>query len=287
MAGFEETSVGFKSIFQKTFNDTESLGDRLATRIKSNALSEHYVWLGNFPNMKEWIGERELKKLEDFGYSLKNKLYEATVEVPNIHLEYDKVGLYAPAIQQMAINAKEFGGDLVGQILLNATDSEKGKCYDGKPFYSDAHEVGTDTVSNVGSGVLNDVNLLAAHAFMLSIKGENGSPLKIRPNLIVAGPKNLANIVNALNKDTKAGGESNPTYKMFDYLILPEITDMQWHLLDTTKPLKPFILQVAKDGVFESSNDDKFMKDKALFGTKSFMNAGYGLWQLAYRSTGV
>jgi phage major head subunit gpT-like protein len=71
------------------------------------------------------------------------------------------------------------------------------------------------------------------------------------------------------------------------YLILPEIEGLEWFMLDISKPLKPFILQVAKDGIFESSNDDKFMKDHALFGVKSFMNAGYGLWQLAYRFSGT
>ena len=46
------------------------------------------------------------------------------------------------------------------------------------------------------------------------------------------------------------------------------------------------IINCLKDGIFESSNDDKFMKDHALFGAKSFMNAGYGLWQLAYKFSG-
>ena len=90
MAHFEETSIGFKTIFQKTFNDSNSEAKRLATEVKSNDLSEKYTWLGNFPNMKEWIGERDVKALTDFGYALENKLFEASVTVPNIHIEYDK-----------------------------------------------------------------------------------------------------------------------------------------------------------------------------------------------------
>lgn len=37
---------------------------------------------------------------------------------------------------------------------------------------------------------------------------------------------------------------------------------MDWYILDTSKPLKPFILQVAKDAEWEASDDDKFMKDR-------------------------
>ena len=111
--------------------------------------------------------------------------------------------------------------------------------------------------------------------------------MRVKPNVLVYGPSSMAKAVRAVDKEYLAGGETNPTYKMFDQLMLPEIEGDEWYLLDTTKPLKPFVLQVAKDGIFESSNDDKFMKDHALFGTKSFMNAGYGLWQLAFRASGT
>ena len=52
MAHFEETAIGFKAIFQKTFNDTKSHADVLGMQIPSTDLSEKYVWLGNFPMMK-------------------------------------------------------------------------------------------------------------------------------------------------------------------------------------------------------------------------------------------
>lgn len=283
MASFEETAVGYKAIFQQTFNDTEAEAKKLATIVDSKDLSEDYVWLGNFPNMKEWVGERDVQALQDFGYSLKNKLFEASVTVPRLHIEYDKVGLYKPAIEQMAQNCKLFGSELVATVLLAGTT---GLCYDGKAFFATDHAVGTDTYANKGNGVLNSDNIIAGITFMGTIKNSKGKTLRVKPNLLVCGPANLANVVNALTKEYKAGGETNTTYKMLDYLILPEITGMDWYILDTSKPLKPFILQVAKDAEWEAADDDKFMKDHALFGAKSFMNAGYGLWQLGFRFSG-
>ncbi len=284
MASFEETSIGFKAIFQQTFNDTNSEAKQLATEVKSNDLSEKYVWLGNFPNMKEWIGERDVQLLQDFGYSLDNKLFESSVTVPNIHIEYDKVGLYKPAIEQMAQNAKLFGSELVAEVLENGHTQ---LCYDGKNFFASDHVMGTDTYANMSAGVLNSENIILGRTFMSTIKNAKGKTMRIAPNMIVCGPLNLANVIEAIDKERKANGENNSTYKMMSYLILPEISGMEWFMLDISKPLKPFILQVAKDGIFESSNDDKFMKDHALFGTKSFMNAGYGLWQLGFRFSGA
>ncbi|QKF64566.1 Mu-like prophage major head subunit gpT family protein [Campylobacter corcagiensis] len=284
MAHFEETAIGFKAIFQKTFNDVKSEADTLAMRVNSNNLSEKYVWLGNFPMMKEWVGDRDIKKFKDYGYTLENQPFEATVTVPNNHLEYDKVGLYKPAIEQMAFNAKKFGAKLVADILLTG---ESSKCYDGLSFFNDAHKIGNDTYANLGTGVLNSENLIAAQAFMMSIKGDSGQSLGVMPSHLVCGPKNLANAIKTIEKDLLVGGETNPTYKRYELLVMPEITDSSWYLMDLSKPVKPFVLQVAKDGVFEASNDHHFMKDAALFGCKSFMNAGYALWQLAYKSSGA
>ena len=121
---------------------------------------------------------------------------------------------------------------------------------------------------------------------MISIKGDTGQALGVSPTHLICGPKNLAAAITAVNKEHLTAGETNPTFKRYSLLVLPEIAGTEWYLMDLGKPVRPFVLQVAKDGVFESSDDHKFMKDAALFGCKSFMNAGYALWQLAYMSTG-
>jgi phage major head subunit gpT-like protein len=284
MATFEETSIGFKTVFQKTFNETSNEASALATRVESSDLSEKYAWLGNFPNMTEWLGDRAIKQLKDFGYAIENKSFEATVTVKNKHIEYDKIGIYKPAIAQMAVNAKLFGAELVADVLIGG---ERGLCYDGKPFFATNHLSGTITYANKSKGVLNSTNILAGMALMESIKNESGKSLRVKPTILICGATNRANVINAIDKDRNANGESNVTYKIMDYMVLPEITDASWYMLDVSKPLKPLILQVAEDGIFEASNDHKFIKDAALFGVKSFMNAGYGLWQLAYKFTGV
>lgn len=287
MATFEETSIGYKAIFQKTYNDAVAKADILATTVTSNSLSEEYAWLGSYPGIREWIGDRVLKTLSEHGYTIKNKAFEGSVTVPKKYIEYDKIGLFRPAIEQMAVNAKNFPGTLVAQIVVDATDAVKGKCFDGLPFYSTAHKIGTTTYANTGVGVLNNTNLIAAEAFMMSIDGDSGQNLGICPDTLVVGPKSLALAIQAIEKETLTNGEANTTYKRYKLLVLPEIKDMKWHLMDLSKPLKPFIKQVAADAKFTASNDHAFMKDAALFGVDSFLNAGYGMWHLSYMGTGL
>lgn len=61
-----------------------------------------------------------------------------------------------------------------------------------------------------------------------------------------------------------------------------------WYVLDLSKPLKPFLFQnrVRFDMVARQSLQDPtvFDRDRFLWGTRGRCNAGYGLWQLAYKS---
>jgi phage major head subunit gpT-like protein len=61
-----------------------------------------------------------------------------------------------------------------------------------------------------------------------------------------------------------------------------------WYLLDTSKVVKPFILQKRRDYAFASKtnlNDDNvFFQNEFIWGADGRLNVGYGLWQLAYAS---
>lgn len=61
-----------------------------------------------------------------------------------------------------------------------------------------------------------------------------------------------------------------------------------WYLLDTTRPIKPFIYQKREEYTFKALDnpDDPnvFHRDEFYYGTNGRGAAGYGLWQLAYGS---
>lgn len=62
-----------------------------------------------------------------------------------------------------------------------------------------------------------------------------------------------------------------------------------WYLLCTTRPIRPIIFQERRPYTLtrlDSPNDENvFMRNEFLYGLDARVNVGYGLWQLAIRST--
>jgi len=56
-----------------------------------------------------------------------------------------------------------------------------------------------------------------------------------------------------------------------------------WFLCDLSWPLKPLILQIREEPVFEAqdgpNSDTVFMRDEYRYGIRDYKNAGFGLWQ--------
>lgn len=65
-------------------------------------------------------------------------------------------------------------------------------------------------------------------------------------------------------------------------------TKAPWVLLDTTRPLKPFIYQERKAPEFvamdEVTDETRFMKGEVRYGTDARAAAGFGFWQMAFGS---
>lgn len=61
-----------------------------------------------------------------------------------------------------------------------------------------------------------------------------------------------------------------------------------WYLLDTSHEIKPLIFQERETYQLQSlvadTDDTVFYSDEYLYGIRARVNAGYGLWQLAYGS---
>lgn len=126
--------------FRKEFSDglkhREPTWSVVAMRIPSNTRTNTYAWLGAFPQLREWVGAREVKKMATQAMSIENKLFESTVGVARTDIEDDQVGLYRPIMRQAGVAAAELPDDLVWPLLA------KGKstlCYDGQNFFDTDH----------------------------------------------------------------------------------------------------------------------------------------------------
>ena len=292
--------VNLKTIFNNAFSAAPSQWQQIAMLVPSTGKSNDYAWLSNFPKMQKWVGEKAVKALSASKYSIENDDFEATVEVDRNDIDDDNLGIYKPQAEMAGFSAAQLPDEIVF-ALVNAAFSAK--CYDGQYFFDVDHPVGKDgaiaSVSNKGTAALSIATLAAAQASygaariaMGRFKDDEGRPLNITPNVLLV-PVALQDIANALmTTDRLEDGKPNPYKGTAKVVVAPWLTsDTAWFLLDTTKPVKPFIYQERKKPVFVEQTapqaDGVFKRKKFLFGAEARAAGGYGFWQLAYGSTGA
>jgi len=141
--------TGFKKHFQDGFAGVRPQYDAVATVVPSKTAAETYAWLGDFPRMREWIGERVVKELGAHDYTIRNRKFEMMVRVSRESIEDDQVGIYAPMFTEMGRGAAIHPDELVFGALVRGFEAE---CYDGQNFFDTDHPVAGGTVSNMQDG---------------------------------------------------------------------------------------------------------------------------------------
>lgn len=211
---------GFKTLYQLGLEGTETFWSRIATEVPSSTAVEDYPWLGAFPGMKKWVGDRVIKNLKQQGYSIANEDFEDTIGVPRPKIEDDQHGVFAPRFRAMGEAVGKFPDELVFGTVATGFSRN---CYDGQYFFDTDHPV-----IDPATGREESVSNMQAGA---------GAP---------------------------------------------------WFLLDTTKALKPFILQVRKKPEFtnleDPNNPHTFMKNEFVYGAYARYGTGFGFWQMAFGS---
>lgn len=292
-SAIRELTTNFNTIFNKTLAETEVQWPKIAMEVKSANESEGYGWLADLPTMREWVGEREIKNIVMHGYTITNKDYEATIGVGRNNIEDDNLGMFAPIFKDLATKAKENPDRLIFELLVKSFEN---KCYDGSPFISNQHKTELSNnkpivQSNKGTKKLSAVSYGEARAQMMTIKDCNGKSLKIVPNLLVVSPTNEA-LAKTLMMAETINGITNIYKGTAEVLVVTELIDTPeaWFLLCTNKTIRPFIYQNRKEPKLVSktaeTDDNVFFEKTYYYGVDSRGNAGYGLWQLAYGSTG-
>lgn len=282
--------TGFKTIFQQAYDGAASALDKLALIVPSGARQEEYKWLGQFPGLREWIGERVVKDLAVEGFTIKNRDFEATVSVDRNDMEDDAIALYAPLFRQLGESARQHPDELIFDLMLKGFTQI---CYDGKTLYAIDHPNGDQAAwSNSGTAVLSQTAYESARSQMMSLVNEEARPLRIVPDILIVPPDLEATARTILRADKQANGATNIWKESADILVVPELAanPTYWFLADTKKAAKPFIFQTRREPEFvglDGMNDDNvFMNKEYIYGVDYRGNAGYGLPHLIYGSTG-
>lgn len=129
-AYMQSVSKGLSKVFNDALKEVSGDYTKIATELKANTMSVDYGFIGSLPNMREWIGERELKDLSANKYTIMRKKWESTIQVERDVIEYDNLGIVKPRVQSLAQEVYNHYDELVFSLL-----ESNGNCYDGKSFF--------------------------------------------------------------------------------------------------------------------------------------------------------
>jgi phage major head subunit gpT-like protein len=145
---------GFNTSFNKGFEGAKSHYKDVAMMVPSTAGTNAYGWLGQFPKLREWVGDRVINNLVAHSYAVENKLFENTIGVPRPTIEDDQYGIFGPMFTEMGRTTAQHPDELIFALLAAGFTT---LCYDGQNFFDSDHPVkdaaGNPTsVSNIQAG---------------------------------------------------------------------------------------------------------------------------------------
>lgn len=145
---------GFKTVYSEAHLNAPSHIDKVAMRVPSASRDETYAWLGMFPQLREWIGQRQVNNLKAQGFTITNRKFESTIAVKREDIADDKLGVFKPLIAEMGHAAKRHPDEPVFGLLKSGFNAP---CFDGRMFFDDQHPILIDgktvKMSNMQAGI--------------------------------------------------------------------------------------------------------------------------------------
>ena len=95
---------------------------KIAKLITSDGKSNTYAWLSAFPAFREWVGNRLHKVAKETAFTVANRKFENTLDIPMEDIEDDNYGMYGDVAQSYGESVFDLQNDLVFSavaIILN------------------------------------------------------------------------------------------------------------------------------------------------------------------------
>lgn len=158
-------NTAMKARFNKGLQVTKEQWKEIAMLISSSGASNTYEWLSQFPAFREWVGARTHKVAKETAFTVANRKFESTLDIPREKIEDDNYGMYGDIAQSYGLSVTDLKNDLVFGLIASGF---AGVCYDSQFFFDSDHPVypnedGTGvatTVSNMQAGILEPWVLL-------------------------------------------------------------------------------------------------------------------------------
>ena len=273
---------------------------QVSTIVQSDGADEAYGMLGSMPGIREWLGDRQFKELRAGTFTITNKHWENSLLIKKTDLADDRMGLYGPLMEDLAIEAAYHPDELFFTAMING---ETTACFDGQYFFDTDHSWGDSgtqdndltyaaATSTVPTAAEFKAAFTAARVAMLKYKNDQGKLLN-RP--VSTGLKNLLVVVNpdfeqiakdALLSTLSGGGNSNIVVDVPTIVSSAHLTDTsKMYLFNLDGALKPFVFQAREPISRQMKGLDDIETKDVKFMTESRYTVGYLAWWKAVLTT--
>lgn len=287
---------------------TKPFYPRIATVIPSDGADEEYGMLGSVPGVREWLGDRQFHTPRAARFTIENKLWESSIAVQKTHINDDRLGLYGPMFEQLAVRAARHPDKLLlGDLMVNATAATS-LALDGQIFFDTDHAWGdsgsqdndlTQNINVASAPTLDEFRTSVSLAIqaMMAFKDDKGEYLHDDVIMRAGEGMELLAVVpaNMLDVATKAfmpgilvgNGETNVPIATAEVIATPHYgaAGVYWDLYRLDTPIKPFIFQQREPLKTAMKGMDDIEWKDVKFMTEARYNLGYGAWWNAVRTT--
>lgn len=269
---------------------------QVALHFPSTQAAETYRWLGMVPQVREWVGGRQVRPLRGAGQTIVNKVWEATVRVDADEARRDKSGQILVRVNELARRVATHPNKLITTLMLGGTNTV---CYDGQYFFDTDHsegDSGTQSNSITANATTptapNDDEMYAAIvkglAQMLSFKDDHGEPVNEgAQSFLVMVPMSFLPATLIALAGRMIESSSNPLVEggpfQVRWVANPRLTwNDKFAIFRTDGSTRPFIFQEelpVQVQVLAEGSELEVNENQHQYGVKAVHAAGYGFWQ--------
>lgn len=267
--------------------------------IPSNGADEAYGLLGAAPGVREWLGDREFKELRAANFVIANKHWESSLLIKKTDIADDRMGMYGPLMEDLAVEAAYHPDELFFTALVNG---ESSPCFDGQNFFDTDHSWGdsgtqdndltyTAATSTIPTAAEFRLAFHAARAKMLKYTNDQGKLLN-RPvsrgltNLLVLVNPDFEVIAREALTATILSNNSNVVVDAPQIISSAYLTDTsKMYLFNLDGGLRPFVFQAREPLSRQTKGLEDIETKDVKFMTEARYNVGYLAWWKAVLTT--
>jgi phage major head subunit gpT-like protein len=297
--------------FQSTLDRSQVIYPEISTPLPVTTRQFTQAFLDRVPMLRKWIGNRVVHSAFAHSRTINIEPYEHTLSLSKWDIIDDQLGLFALGVKMQAEAAAKHPDLLLWEFIkIAATASNPNAIgYDGVPVYSTAHPLlggvagglpagAPATQSNLSvSTALTWENYNTVRSRMLALKGADGAPMGVRPNVIMVPPNletTARQIVEASFRPVEgvATAPAENTLKGTATVLVNQWASdwpNNWWLLDTSSVVKPFATYELTPSTFtyltNPGDANVFNAAEYLYGVERRAAVSESMWFLSYAAT--